>query len=131
MDRWKLANTCVYNLSYHIIWCPKYRRSVLVGDVKNRLSELIDEKAAQMELEIVEKTIMPDHVHLFVRSKPTLAPHYIVGQIKGLSSRVLRKEFPKLKSRLPTLWSRSYFIDSVGKINEHTIRKYIKNQNKS
>ena len=99
--------------------------------VKERLSELIDQKANELELEIAEKTIMPDHVHLFVKAKPTLAPHYIVGQIKGLSSRVLRQEFPKLKSRLPTLWTRSYYIDSVGRLNKYSIRKYIKEQNKS
>ena len=84
MDRWKSASTCVYNLSYHIIWCPKYRRPVLTRQVKKRLSELIEEKANQIGIEVIKKTIMPDHVHLFVKAKPTLAPHYICGANKRI-----------------------------------------------
>ena len=116
--RWKTSATTVYNLSYHLIWCPKYRRSVLVEDVHNRLLELIIQKAKEIDVEIVEANIMPDHVHLFVRTKPIHQPQFVVGQIKGYTSRVLRKEFPKLKSRLPTLWTRSYYVDSVGKLRQ-------------
>ena len=126
--RWKTSATAVYNLSYHLIWCPKYRRPVLVEDVHNRLLELIIQKAKEIDVEIVEANIMPDHVHLFVRTKPIHQPQFVVGQIKGYTSRVLRKEFPKLKSRLPTLWTRSYYVDSIGKLNEYTIRKYIEEQ---
>ena len=126
--RWKTSATAVYNLSYHLIWCPKYRRPVLVEDVHNRLLELIIQKAKEIDVEIVEANIMPDHIHLFVRTKPIHQPQFVVGQIKGYTSRVLRKEFPKLKSRLPTLWTRSYYVDSIGKLNEYTIRKYIEEQ---
>ena len=130
-DRWQKSKTAVYNLSFHLIWCPKYRRPVLVDKIAIRLSELLKEKANFLDIEIVEQTIQPDHVHLFIRSKPTLATHYILNQLKGYSSRVLRKEFPSLKSRLPSLWTRSYYIDSVGKLNEHTIRRYIEEQKKN
>ena len=126
--RWKTSATAVYNLSYHLIWCPKYRRPVLVEDVHNRLLELIIQKAKEIDVEIVEANIMPDHVHLFVRTKPIHQPQFVVGQIKGYTSRVLRKEFPKLKSRLPTLWTRSYYVNSIGKLIEYTIRKYIEEQ---
>lgn len=102
----------------------------MVDKIAIRLSELLKEKANFLDIEIVEQTIQPDHVHLFIRSKPTLATHYILNQLKGYSSRVLRKEFPSLKSRLPSLWTRSYYIDSVGKLNEHTIKKYIEEQKK-
>lgn len=102
-DRWQKSKTAVYNLSFHLIWCPKYRRPVLVDKIAIRLSELLKEKAYFLDIEIVEQTIQPDHVHLFIRSKPTLATHYILNQLKGYSSRVLRKEFPSLKSRLPSL----------------------------
>ena len=72
--------------------------------------------------------VMPDHVHLFVKARPILAPHYIVQQIKGFTSQALRKEYPSLKSRLPTLWTRSYYIESIGHISEHTVKKYIADQ---
>ena len=126
--RWSSSKGSVYNLAYHIIWCPKYRRKVLVGDVEIRLKELLYEKARDLEVHIEEMEVMPDHVHLFVKSKPVDAPHFIAGQLKGYTSRKLREEFPKIKSRLPTLWTRSYFIESVGHISEVTIRKYIENQ---
>lgn len=128
MNRWKTSNTAVFNLSYHLIWCPKYRRPVLTERIQKRMLELIDEKATELDVEIVEAKIMPDHVHLFVRTRPIHAPQFIVGQLKGYTSRILRQEFPELKSRLPTLWTRSYYIDSVGKLNEYTIRKYIQEQ---
>ena len=130
MSRWKTSKTAVFNLSYHLIWCPKYRRKVLVGDIKDRLIELINQKAEDLELEVVEANIQPDHVHLFVRSKPIHSPQFVVGQLKGYTSRILRQEFSSLKSRLPTLWTRSYYVDSVGKLNEYTIRKYIQEQDK-
>ncbi len=128
--RWKTSRTAVFNLSYHLIWCPKYRRKVLIGDIKDRLIELIYEKANELEIEIVEANIQPDHVHLFVRTKPIQSPQSVVGQFKGYTSRILRKEFLSLKSRLPTLWTRAYYVDSVGKLNEYTIRKYIQEQDK-
>ena len=131
MNRWKTSKTAIFNISYHLIWCPKYRRKVLVGDIKDRLIFLINEKAKDLELEIVDLNIQSDHVHLFVRSKPIHPPHFIVGQLKGYTSRILRKEFNKLRSRIPTLWTRSYYIDSVGKLNEYTIRKYIQQQDKN
>ena len=128
MNRWKTSKTALYNLSYHLIWCPKYRRSVLSPEIQDRMLILLREKAAQLEVDIVEANILPDHVHLFVRLKPIHSPHFVIGQFKGYTSNVLRHEFSKLKSRLPTLWTRSYFVDSVGKLNEKTIRRYVRNQ---
>jgi len=127
-QRWKHSNTTVYNLGYHIIWCPKYRRPVLVGDVEKRLRELLNQKAIEIYISIETMEIMPDHVHLFVKSPPTASPHWIVQQLKGYSSRILRQEIPSVKSRLPTLWTRSYYIESVGHISEKTIKKYIEEQ---
>jgi putative transposase len=128
MSRWKTSNTAVFNLSYHVVWCPKYRRSVLTEDIQIRMLQLLQEKALQLDVEIIEVNILPDHVHLFVKTKPIHSPQFIIGQLKGYTSRILRKEFPELKSRLPTLWTRSYYIDSVGKLNEYTIRKYVQEQ---
>lgn len=127
-SRWTHSNTTVFNIGYHIIWCPKYRRKVLVDGIDIRLKDILIEKAIAIGCEITIQEIMPDHVHIFAKSNPTLAPHYIVQQLKGYSSRILRKEFPKLKSRLPTLWTRSYYCESIGHISEETVKKYIENQ---
>jgi putative transposase len=129
-DRWRVGNTVVYNCGYHLIWCPKYRRKVLVGEVESRLLELLQEKADRLNVQIVRMEIMPDHVHLFVKAPPTLPPHYIVGQLKGYSSHILRQEFDHLRSRLPTLWTRSYYVETVGHISEPTIEQYIADQKK-
>ena len=127
-DRWKNSNTSVYNLGYHIIWCPKYRRKVLIGEVEERLKELIHNKCNELECEIHELNIMPDHVHLFVKTKPTIAPHFLIQQLKGMTSRLLRLEFKHLKTKLPNMWTRSYYIESVGHISQNTIEKYIQEQ---
>lgn len=127
-ERWTHSNTTIFNIAYHIIWCPKYRRKVLVNEVEDRLKALLVEKAKEIGCEISIQEVMPDHVHIFIKTKPTLAPHYIVQQLKGYTSRVLRKEFPKLKSRIPTLWIRSYYCESIGHISEETVKKYINDQ---
>jgi putative transposase len=130
-DRWTCSNTTIYNLGYHLIWCPKYRRPVLIGDIEKRLTELIREKSIFIGIQIDIMEIMPDHLHLFVKSKPTMAPHWIVQQLKGYTSRILRQEFPFLKSRLPALWTRSYYIESCGHISDDVVRKYIEDQKRS
>ncbi len=108
----------VYNIGYHLIWCPKYRRKVLVGEVAERLKELLFQKAQEIGAETVQMEVMPDHVYLFAKTNPTHSPHFIVQQLKGYISRVFIKEFPSLKSRLPSLWTRSYYCESAGHISE-------------
>lgn len=110
------------------MWCPKYRRSVLTPPVDARLKELLAEVASEQGMTIHAVEVMPDHVHLFVESDPTLCVAEIVNRFKRRTSRVLRDEFPSLRSRLPTLWSRSYFAASVGAVSEATIRRYIEAQ---
>lgn len=126
--RWKRSTATVYNIGYHFIWCPKYRRKVLVGEIVDRLRNLLLQKASKIEVEVVQMEIMPDHVHLFVKAIPTNSPHFIVHQLKGYTSNILRQEFPSLKSRLPSLWTRSYYCESVGHVSEETICKYIEEQ---
>lgn len=118
----------VYDLGLHIVWCPKYRRPVLGGRVADRLQELIEAKAAEKGWEIIVLEVMPDHVHLFVKHEPKASASYVANQFKGFTSRVLREEFPHLKSRMPTLWSSSFFVASVGTISAETIEKYISTQ---
>jgi putative transposase len=125
---WKKSNKAVYNLGYHFIWCPKYRRAVLIGDVEQRLIELLYQKAKDKKMDIVSLEVMPDHVHVFLKTPTAYSPQYVANQLKGYTSRMLRKEFASLKSRLPSLWTRSYYVESVGHISEDTIKKYIADQ---
>jgi putative transposase len=127
-ERYKRNTGCVYNVKYHIVWCPKYRKEVLVGAVANRLKELLYEKAKQLPIEIAEIEIMPDHVHIFVTGYPTEAIQHIVNQLKGYTSRIMRSEFSILRAKLPCLWSRSYYVWTVGYVSESAIRKYIEGQ---
>jgi putative transposase len=127
-ERYAKNAGAVFSLKYHVVWCPKYRRPVLVGDVDRRLRELFAEKATELGMKIHALEIMPDHVHLFVESDPTRCVAEIVNRLKGYTSRVLRSEFPSLKSRLPTLWSRSYYAGSVGHVSAAVIEKYIADQ---
>jgi len=118
----------VFNIKFHLVWCPKYRRKVLTGETADRLMALLYEKAAELALNIEAVEVMPDHVHLFLSSDPTMGVAEIVNRMKGYTSRILRQEFPSLRSKLPTLWSRSYYAGSVGHVSEYTIRKYIEAQ---
>jgi putative transposase len=126
--RYRTSEGAVYNLNYHLVWCPKYRRKVLVGPVETRLKELLHERADTLKVEIAGLEVMPDHVHLFVVAPPTDAPQHYANQFKGYTSRVLRQEFPHLKSRMPSLWSRSYFVGSAGSVTAAMIQQYIENQ---
>jgi len=126
--RWKKSRSATYNIAYHLIWCPKYRRKVLINGVEDRLKELLYEKAKELDVVIEEMEIMPEHVHLFVKCEPNDSPQWLVSQFKGYTSRILRQEFKELRSRLPTLWTRSYYCESIGHISEDAIRKYIEEQ---
>lgn len=115
----------VFSLKYHVVWCPKYRRRVLTGAVDARLRELLVEKAGSLGLAIHALEVMPDHVHLFVEGDPTRCVAEIVNGLKGFTSRTLRAEFPSLRSRLPTLWSRSYYAGTVGHVSDAVVTRYI------
>lgn len=117
-----------YSLKCHVVWCPKYRRLVLVGDVADRLRVLLSEKSAELGMEFHDLEVMPDHIHRFVESDPTRCVAEIVNRLKVYTSRVLRDEFPTLRSRLPTLWSRSYYAGKVGPVSAETVERYIAEQ---
>ena len=127
-QRWKRSNKSVYNIGYHLIWCPKYRRSVLIHPVDKDLKLSLIKKSKEIKVDIEKMEIMPDHIHIFVKSDPTSAPHWIVQQFKGYTSRTLREKYPHLKSKLPSLWTRSYYCESVGHISEETVKRYIEEQ---
>ncbi|MDI6810823.1 MAG: IS200/IS605 family transposase [archaeon] len=120
--------TCVHLMNYHFVFCPKYRKPVLLNKIKTRLEELIAEKVDDLGCEIIDLQVMPDHVHLFIAANPPLAPNRIIAQIKGYSSKILREEFPILKRSLPSLWTRSYFVSTAGNVSSDTIQRYIEEQ---
>lgn len=118
----------VYDCKYHIVFCPKYRRKVLVPPVSDRLKELFMEKARELEVTISSMEIMPDHVHLLIQCAPQFGIHRAVKHLKGYTSRVLRQEFPHLKSRIPSLWTNSYFVATVGTVALEVVKQYIETQ---
>ena len=131
MGDYQSNNNIIYKCNYHVIFTPKYRRKVLVNGVDVRLKEILTEECANLKTNLIELEIMPDHVHLFVKAKPTSSPHWIVQQFKGYSSRILRIEFDELRSRLPSLWTRSYYVESCGHISDATVKQYIEDQKRS
>jgi putative transposase len=120
----------VHLIVYHLIWCPKRRRRILVGPIAERLEQLIREVAAAYQWEVLELAIQPDHVHLFLRANPYTMPTDMARLIKGRSSHVLREEFPYLM-KMPSLWTRSTFYSTAGNVSAETIQHYIERQSKS
>jgi putative transposase len=126
--QYRSNNHLVYSCQYHVIFCPKYRRKVLEGDIEKRLKELIIEKQDEYGYQILDMEVMPDHVHLLIDTSPIVGIFTIVNKIKGYTSHELRKEFVTLRSRLPTLWTQSKFISSVGTVTLEVVKKYIEGQ---
>lgn len=120
----------IYNLNYHIVWIPKYRKPVLTGRIKDEMLGLFNTIAQQNDVEILAVEVMPDHIHLFVSAPPRLSPSAVVNMFKGVSARWLRDRFPELKRLGDALWTRTYFVGSAGHVSSETIRKYIEEQNK-
>lgn len=125
---YKSNRNVVYKCYYHVVWCPKYRRSVLHSGVDERLKQIVNDVCAEFESELIELEVMPDHVHLLVGVDPQFGIHRLVKRIKGRSSKILREEFPWLKSRLPSLWTNSYFVSTTGGAPLAVVKKYIENQ---
>ena len=127
---YKSNNNVVYSCKYHVVWCPKYRRKVLVDGVDERLKEICREVAGELSFEIIEMEVMPDHVHMLVEVDPQFGIHRAVKRMKGRSSRALRDEFPWLRKRIPSLWTNSYFVSTVGGAPLDAVRRYIEGQKK-
>lgn len=132
-----------YRCWYHVIWCPKWRRKVLTSDdprvenppiagdpgpVDERLAEIIRDWAEETGSEIAELEIMADHVHLLVSVDPQYGIGKFIRMAKGRSSKLLRQEFPSLKRRIPTLWTNSYFVATVGGAPLDVVKQYVENQ---
>ena len=118
----------VYSCTYHVVWCPKYRRPVITDKVEARLKKVIKESCIEFNADLIEMEVMPDHVHLLVQVDPQFGIHRLIKNIKGRSSRFLRKEFREIRSRLPTLWTNSYFVATAGGAPLEVIKQYVRNQ---
>jgi putative transposase len=127
-DLYKKSNKVCYSCKYHIIWCTKYRRQLLIDSIQTKLKYIIQEIIDTNNCEIIEIEIMNDHVHLLLECPPQLGIHKLVKQLKGKSSRLLRQEFSELRTKVPTLWTNSYFVSTVGGAPLNIIKKYIENQ---
>jgi putative transposase len=125
----KRTKGAVYNLNYHLVWCPKYRRNVLTGPVADRLRQLLNEIAVQNGLEILACEVMPDHVYLFVSAPPKYSPSTLARLVKGVTSRRLRQELgEQLRRKIwkpGTLWSSPYYVGTAGNVSSAVIKRYI------
>jgi putative transposase len=127
--KYRHSRNQVFLINYHLVWCPKRRKKVLIGKIAQRLKEIFNQVAKEKDIDILALEIMPDHLHLFVSCQPQMTIHKIVKAFKGRSSNILRKEFPQLL-KLPSLWTNSYFVSTAGNISHKTIQEYIENQSK-
>ena len=125
---YKTTEHLTYSCQYHVIFCPKYRRKVLTSPVDERLKEIILALAEKYEFSILDMEVMPDHVHLLIDCNPRFGIVNCIKKIKGTSAHILRREFPSLATRLPTLWTRSSFISTCGTVSLETVMNYIDNQ---
>ncbi|MEZ3495024.1 MAG: IS200/IS605 family transposase [Lachnospiraceae bacterium] len=130
-NSYKSNNNIVYSCKYHVVWCPKYKRKVLVNEVETRLKELVKQICEENHIDLLEMELMPDHIHLMLEVDPQFGIHKAVKTIKGKTSRILRQEFPHLKTKLPTLWTNSYFVSAVGGAPLDAVKQYIASQKTS
>jgi putative transposase len=123
-QEYRRTQTTVSLINYHFVFCPRYRRKVLVGEVEKRFKELLPIICQEIEVNIIALEIMPDHVHVFLNALPSISPSDIMAKVKGVTSRRLRQEF-KYLSHLPSLWTRSFFCSTAGNVSSETVQRYI------
>ena len=132
-NNYQSLNHCKFLIQYHLIWCPKFRYNVLTENIEAELKEILYNIADRYGYEIKEMEVMPDHIHLFVSTQPTVAATDVVRTLKSISAIELFKRNERLKNfygRCGSLWSKGYFASTVGKISEETVKKYIQDQKK-
>ena len=128
MNRMRSSNYVIYICRYHAVFCPKYRRNVLVPPIDERLKVILAAQIERWGQELIEMEVMPDQAHLFVGCDPQFGIHRLVKLLKGYSAHALRAEFPALKRRLPSLWTNSYFVSTVGGVTLETLKRYVESQ---
>ena len=127
-NNYRHANTTVSLINYHFVFCPRYRRKIfLISKVEERFKALVNEKCEKMEINTIAIECDKDHVHMFLNCLPTQSPASIMQNIKGFTSKILREEFQQL-AKMPSLWTRSYFVSTAGNVCSETIKKYVESQ---
>lgn len=118
---------CVYQTAYHVIWCAKYRKQILVGEVAQTMSDILDMICVKNNWPIITKEVQPDHIHLFLTIPPAIAVASAVKILKGASALKLFVQFPELKKQLwgGHLWAPSYYVGTAGNVSAETIQRYI------
>lgn len=120
--------TTVFCCRYHVIFCPKYRRKVLIHGIDERFKEIVLSMQEEQNFKVLKMEVMPDHVHLLLDVDPTIGVNTLVGRIKGKTAHILCREYPEIRRRIPTLWTRSKFIATVGSVSLDVVKKYIEDQ---
>ena len=128
MNKYRTTETTVYCCRYHIIFCPKYRRKVLREPIAERFKQIVISMQKEQNFYVLGMEVMPDHVHLLLDIDPTIGVNVVVARIKGKTAHILNREFPELTRKLPTLWTRSKFIATVGSVSLEVVKKYIEEQ---
>ena len=127
-SNYRTTETTVYCCRYHVIFCPKYRRKVLIHGIDERFKEIVLSMQENENFIVLEMEVMPDYVHLLLDVDPTIGKNVVVSRIKGKTAHILTREFPEIRRRIPTLWTRSKFIATVGSLSLETSKEYIKSQ---
>lgn len=117
----------VYQTAYHVIWCPKYRKAILVGNISDSVAAMLEQICEENGWPVISKEIQPDHIHLFLTIPPAIAVAQAVKILKGTTARKLFVEYPSLKKKLwgGALWSPSYYVGTAGNVSAETIQRYI------
>ena len=127
-SNYRTTETTVYCCRYHVIFCPKYRRKVLINGIDERFKEIVLSMQENENFIVLEVEVMPDYVHLLLDVDPTIGINVVISRIKGKTAHILTREFPEIRRRIPTLWTRSKFIATVGSVSLETVKEYIKSQ---
>ena len=128
MGKVKRVKHAVYDLKYHFVWVPRYRKLILRGAVAEGLKEVFEGIAERYELDIDTMEVMEDHVHIFLSSPPRYSPSEVVQLLKSISAREIFRRYPGVKEHLwgGELWNDGYFVRSVGdEVTAEVIRRYI------
>ena len=131
MEKYRTTETTVYCCRYHIIFCPKYRRKVLREPIAERFKQIVMSMQEEQNFYVLGMEVMLDHVHLLLDIDPTIGVNVVVARIKGKTAHILNREFPELTRKLPTLWTRSKFIATVGSVSLEVVKKYIEGQKRN
>lgn len=129
MDRdYQTSSHLTYLCRYHVVFCPKYRRNILTNGIDVRAKEIFSNTAKEHNFQILEMEVMPDHVHLLIQCNPRYGIMQCIKALKMQSSYILIREFPQIKRRVPSLWTRSSFVATVGSVSLDVVKKYIAEQ---